>query len=283
MTVQVYNPFIPQPPDLPSDSQPDMDSNFFSLNTIFGVDHIPFGNLIEQATLANPIVVTSTNHRLTTGNTVTIFNLEGTTPAGAREEWPINGNSFVVTVIDANTFSLNGSDSTSYPEYLPNSGDFSSVSLPYGQHTKTFLNSPPLNPPNRAAPRSAYFSQDIQNLAQLFYQNNPTAADIYQLTNLQFVNQTANGWGFRTPWGLKINMGQVVAFTVNFTTYDLPLPFTTTPIAIIATRGFIRQQTGTGTKSISAVLNSNSTFQIRYSQNSGGDGSAYADYLAIGI
>jgi len=58
---------------------------------------------ITNATNASPIVVTSNNHGLTTGARVTISGVGGN--GGA------NGT-FVVTVIDANTFSLNGSTGT---------------------------------------------------------------------------------------------------------------------------------------------------------------------------
>jgi len=55
---------------------------------------------ITNASNASPIVITSNNHGLTTGARVTIAGVGGNTAA--------NGT-FVVTVIDANTFSLNGS------------------------------------------------------------------------------------------------------------------------------------------------------------------------------
>lgn len=55
---------------------------------------------ITNATNANPISVSSTAHGLTTGTTVTITGVTGNTAA--------NGI-FVVTVVDANTFTLNGS------------------------------------------------------------------------------------------------------------------------------------------------------------------------------
>jgi len=59
--------------------------------------------LITNATNASPIVITSANHGLTTGARVTISGVVGN--GGA------NGT-FTVTVIDANTFSLNGSAGT---------------------------------------------------------------------------------------------------------------------------------------------------------------------------
>lgn len=283
MTIVAYNPFIPQPPDLPSDSQPDIETNFFRLNEVFGVDHIPFGNVIEAATLAAPCVCTSTNHRLSTGDTVTVFNMEGLTDLNVRQDWPINGMAFVVTVIDANTFSLNGSNSTTYPTYIPSSGDFSSITLPYGFHTKTLLNSPQLRTPDRGAPKSAYFSQLIENLPQLFFQNGQTAADIVQLTDLEVANQTSAGRGWRTPWGMIINMGEVAAQANNFTTYNFPLPYTTRVLSLTLTRGRIIQQTGTqGTNPVGSWI-SNTQFQVQYQRSGTGNHRAYIEYLAIGI
>lgn len=58
-----------------------------------------------------PIVITSTGHKLTTGDQVTVSGVQGNTAA--------NGT-FTVTVIDANQFSLNGS--TGNAAYTPGSG-----------------------------------------------------------------------------------------------------------------------------------------------------------------
>lgn len=59
---------------------------------------------ITGATNASPIVVTSAAHGLTTGTQVTLTGVLGNTAA--------NG-SWTITVIDANTFSLNGSTGNS--------------------------------------------------------------------------------------------------------------------------------------------------------------------------
>lgn len=53
-----------------------------------------------NATNASPIVITSADHGLTTGTRITLSGIGGNTAA--------NGT-FIVTRIDANTFSLNGS------------------------------------------------------------------------------------------------------------------------------------------------------------------------------
>lgn len=61
---------------------------------------------ITDATNASPIVITSANHGLATGDRVTVQNVGGNTGA--------NG-SFVITVLSSSTFSLDGSSgSASY-------------------------------------------------------------------------------------------------------------------------------------------------------------------------
>lgn len=281
--MSIYNPRIPQAPDLPSDSQPDIDSNFLSLNEVYGEDHIPFGNLIEEATLAAPIFITSTNHRLTTGNTVTMFNMEGITDNNVREDWTINGSAFVVTVIDDDTFSLDGSDSTTFPTYISNSGDFSSVSLPYGSHTKNFFPTPQLNPPNRVAPKSAYFTQNIENLAELFFQNGNTLADVFQITNLPISATTTEGFGFVTPWGWIVNMGEITIDNLGFTTFDYPLAFTSEVFSLTLTRGVIRiNPGGSSTKSVVGSSLSTTQFQAQYTTVITNRNRVYAYYMAIG-
>ncbi|MEI8021763.1 MAG: hypothetical protein WCH39_26370 [Schlesneria sp.] len=58
--------------------------------------------LVENASTSSPIVITSTNHGLVTGQKITIVNVGD--QRGAH-------GTFVVTVVDANNFSLNGSTS----------------------------------------------------------------------------------------------------------------------------------------------------------------------------
>lgn len=60
----------------------------------------PSGGAIANASNAMPIVITSNGHGLTTGTQVTISGVGGNNNA--------NGT-WIVTVLDANTFSLNGS------------------------------------------------------------------------------------------------------------------------------------------------------------------------------
>lgn len=65
---------------------------------------------ITGVSQANPAVVTSTGHGLTTGNEVYLFNVQGMTE--------LNNNFYTITVIDANSFSLDGVDSTLFSAYV---------------------------------------------------------------------------------------------------------------------------------------------------------------------
>ena len=69
---------------------------------------INLGGTVTGATNAGPIVITSANHGLTTGTKVYLADVGGNTAA--------NGV-FTITPIDANSFSLNGSDGSASPAY----------------------------------------------------------------------------------------------------------------------------------------------------------------------
>jgi hypothetical protein len=65
---------------------------------------------ITAATQANPVVVTSNNHGLQTGDTCFIDGVVGMTE--------INDRTFTVTRVDANTFSLDDEDGTGHTAYV---------------------------------------------------------------------------------------------------------------------------------------------------------------------
>jgi hypothetical protein len=65
--------------------------------------------VISGATNANPGVITSIAHGLTTGDQITISNVVGMTQ--------LNGNTYTVTVLSANTFSI-GVNTTAYGVYI---------------------------------------------------------------------------------------------------------------------------------------------------------------------
>lgn len=64
---------------------------------------------ITGATNANPCVITATGHGFRTGISVTIASVGGMTQ--------LNGNTYTITRIDANSFSLDGVNSTAYGTY----------------------------------------------------------------------------------------------------------------------------------------------------------------------
>jgi hypothetical protein len=67
------------------------------------------GNITAIAQPTNPTQITSTAHNLTTGAVITISSVGGMTQ--------LNGNTYTITVIDANTFSLDGIDNTAFGAY----------------------------------------------------------------------------------------------------------------------------------------------------------------------
>jgi hypothetical protein len=73
------------------------------------------GNIII-ALQSNPCQISSLNHGLTTGESITIVNVQGMTN--------LNGNTYNVTVINQDNFYLTGIDATAYPAQVPNTGNW---------------------------------------------------------------------------------------------------------------------------------------------------------------
>ena len=67
------------------------------------------GANVTGATKANPCVITAPAHGLSTGDEVAFFNVGGMTE--------LNGNGYTITKIDADSFSLDGIDSSAYTTY----------------------------------------------------------------------------------------------------------------------------------------------------------------------
>jgi len=93
-------------------------SNTVAGNIIVGNNNLEnglyvFGN-IQGISRSNPAVITSANHGLRTGMSVTITNVVGMTE--------INNTTAIVTYINANTFSLQGVDSSIYTTYITGGG-----------------------------------------------------------------------------------------------------------------------------------------------------------------
>jgi hypothetical protein len=91
---------------------------------------------ISAATKANPCVITATAHGFSTGDTVTISGVRGMTQ--------LNANRYLITVVDANSFSLrdlfgNAVDSSAYGTYTSGgiANKISSSSTPPGNQYDT--------------------------------------------------------------------------------------------------------------------------------------------------
>jgi hypothetical protein len=76
---------------------------------------LAYSGKITNATAATPIQITSNNHGLTTGQTVTVFGVQGNTAANNPGLPP-----WTITVVDPNNFTLNGSKGNG--AYVPNTG-----------------------------------------------------------------------------------------------------------------------------------------------------------------
>lgn len=73
---------------------------------------LPTAHAITNVSAANPAVITSTGHGLSSGATIEVMNVRG--PTAINQRW-------IVTVINANTFSV-PLNTTSLPSYVSNSG-----------------------------------------------------------------------------------------------------------------------------------------------------------------
>lgn len=68
------------------------------------------GSITGIAQPTNPTSITSANHGLVTGDVITITGVVGMTQ--------LNGNTYTITFVDANTFTLDGIDNTAYGAYV---------------------------------------------------------------------------------------------------------------------------------------------------------------------
>lgn len=224
-----YNADIPQPPSLPKDDQDDFFMNFGSLNTTFNQDHVPFVGVITNIQQTNPCIVTSPIHTLFTGDMVTFQSLNNTPPSFITGMGELNGNTYTITVIDENNFSLNSTDATGFTPYNTTLklGNYSSASLSYGFHKKvTFpyvIGADPLlgNQVGALYPKFQNPIEPTKQIADLYYQN---ANMVKLLTHLPFNKETVNGKGIISPWGLIFNFGQIKAPAAG-DNFIFPIPY----------------------------------------------------------
>jgi hypothetical protein len=110
--------------------------------------------VITGATQANPAIITSVNHGLVTDLQITINDVVGMTQ--------LNGNIYTITVINANTFSLNGIDSTAYTAYVSD-GNWTATGY-FGNLQSTPIVRSTLNNPvvqTKTQPTTSYLPQPI--------------------------------------------------------------------------------------------------------------------------
>lgn len=241
-----YNPNIPQPFDIPAQtSQPGFLTDFGTLNQYYGVDHVPFGNTIT-AVVSTPGLTTFTSpaHGLAGTETIVFSHLAGITgiPVPVITPWTINGIPYtgpVFLVVDANTFTV-AVDTRSQQPYQANSGDFTITSggFPYGYHKKLSFNAPiitPSIPPTSEAIYTKLFRQLPTNpfTPELDFLN---ILGEMMLSNAFIVEKTPFGQGFKTPWGITVNLGMVnVPNNKQFTqslTVVFPIPYVNPPLTI---------------------------------------------------
>lgn len=117
-----------------------------------------------------------------------------------------------------------------------------------GYHKKLFFfqnNERPdkISPRATLYPRYITYNKDTPEekiLSELFFQNANTAADERLLVDLFLSNEdtyfkrNANGCGFKTPWGLIMNMGQVKKTPPSAVQqYTWPMPYTSIVYTVI--------------------------------------------------
>lgn len=85
------------------------DLNGLMWKVAIGVTCIAASKTVTGATQANPVAVTVAAHGYTTGDEIQLTSIGGMTQ--------INDRIFTITVVDANTFTLNGADGTGFSAY----------------------------------------------------------------------------------------------------------------------------------------------------------------------
>jgi hypothetical protein len=90
--------------DWPADALKDLDAGLYEIETFASFSST--SGSITAATAASPVSITSATHGLSTGDKVYISGVVGMTD--------LNNQEFEITVVDANTFTLDGIDGSAY-------------------------------------------------------------------------------------------------------------------------------------------------------------------------
>lgn len=284
-----YSYSVPQKSDRHDASQDDFLNNFRSLNGQYSQNHIPLGNTVEDATRAAPCVITSTNHSLSTGDTVSFTHVQGLQQQDVYNLWNINtGGPYSITKIDDNHFSVDGTNTTTQDPYVLNTGDWNSSAIPYGDHKLLSFPEPVSvvrSPPILDVPKAALFPNLIDNDSQnpdLAWQNFLNPSFIDQITGFQLLGSSTSGQCFRTPWGFNICMGVVQArlFILTPETVVYPVPFTINPYCLV---GSVLGGSQVLTLSFLPTVSPTTQFQILGSVGASSPPNVSVFYMAIGI
>ncbi len=180
------------------------------------------GTITGIAQPTNPTQITSVSHDLITGAVITIANVVGMTQ--------LNGNTYQITVIDANTFSLDGIDNTAYGAYI-SGGTWSATDQSFsfnvpgpflrndvtiggvdsfgnaitisddGEGNLTF------NVPNPVVSVPAYILNPNIPGQKNINTGNP---GLYNLTNIGTVNYVTGDIDFQLPPGISLATGELL-------------------------------------------------------------------------
>ena len=87
------------------------EENPYASQDILFLPNLNFVAAIAQVAQSNPCLVTAPQHGLSTGETIFIYGVDGMKQVNS-------GNGYVITVIDQDSFTLDGVDSSAYPAYV---------------------------------------------------------------------------------------------------------------------------------------------------------------------
>lgn len=162
----------------------------------------PLSGIISGATRANPCVITSTNHGLTNNEIILIIGVNGM--------YELNNNYYSVTVIDANSFSLNNLNSTLFHAYT-NSGSW--TTSPPQITAQVFSSQNAKNPSNNPDYSYLIFSNIVLTSPEPnLYGSNPSFAQGQEQT---WHRQSNSFNGDTVQFGFTLSDRQMYDINVN--------------------------------------------------------------------
>jgi len=286
-----YTPSTPQALDLPSDSQDEFLENFQKIQSAYRENHTALSSTVQHATRQNPTVITSRKHGLLPLglSSITLTNMRGLKPDGTQIPWgnknidgddPVNGNTYVITYIDPDTFTI-PVNASQFTEYVDDSGAYIANTKQYGTHKRIVFTSPQKGTPTLTPPDSSLYTKLIKKVSQLFFSNDVTTSSEVILTNLlksSYFGSNENGSFLQTPWGLIINFS-AVRFRSGSSGNPITFPkaFTTDPPYTI-----IAQIVGKRTDMVWVHDVTNTGFRGSLGDIAGGNETSTTYYIAIG-